>query len=142
TFNTARTRIDQATQLLARRDTITAMATALGLTPPTALRAAYEGAQDSLDAANGIADAQIAALTALGTANAAVEAPRAPLVALGLLGSDPAAALADARAAFEAGAPDAAGRAADVTALIDGAVTIGRIRAVAIAASVVAALVF
>lgn len=133
-FATARTRIDEADALLARRDTIAAMAAALGVTVPTTLRAAYEGAQDSFADANRIADAEIAALTALGTATSAVQAPRAPLVVLGLLGTDPAGGLAAARSGFEAGAPDAAAQADAVTAVIDEAVTVGRGRAVAIAA--------
>jgi hypothetical protein len=130
-FAAARARIGDATAILARRDAIAAMAASLGVRPPAALQRAYETAQASFDEANRIADEEAAALHALAEAEVAVAAPRAPLVTLGQLGTSPEAALADARAAFDAGAPEAPASAAAVTALIDGAVAIGRERAVA-----------
>ncbi len=127
-FIAATTRIADATAVLARRDAIAASAAALGVTLPPVLRTAYEGARDSFDDANQVADDQDAALRALATAASAVAAERAPLVTLGLVGTTPELDLAAARAAISAGQPDAAARATAVTALIDGAVAIGRVR--------------
>ena len=125
-FAAATARIADATAVLGRRDAIAARAGSLGLALPADLKTAYEAARDSFDEANRIADRDEAGAQAFATASEAVAAPRAPLVALGLLGTTPAVGLADARDEFEAGSPDAAADAAAVTALIDGAVEVGR----------------
>ena len=125
-FATATTRIDQARTFIDRKVEIEAAAGLLQLTPPADVQAAYEDARDSLDDANRIADEEIAALHALVTATQAVQEPRAPLVVLGLLGTTPEAALAAARAAFGNGSAVVADQARAVTAMIDGAVEIGR----------------
>jgi hypothetical protein len=127
-FDEATKRMAEATSVLARRDQIAKLAGALGLTPPAGLHEAYTHARDSLDAAAHLADAEIASLKSLTIATDAVAAPRAPFVTIGLIGETPEAALAAARDAFTAGAPDAEARAAAVTALIDGSVAIGRSR--------------
>lgn len=125
-FATATARIAEAKAVLENRDAIAAMAARLGVTVPTNLRTAYQTARDSLDDANRIATDETAALRALATATDALDAPRAPLVVLGLLGTTPDAGLAAARSAFSAGQADASVQAAAVTALIDGAVSVGR----------------
>jgi hypothetical protein len=130
-FATATSRTDEATALLGQRDAIAAIAGPLGVTLPPDLRTAYEGARDSLADANRVADTELAAARALATASTAVSEPRAPLMTLGLLGTAPEAGLAAARSAFSAGAADAGAQAAAVTALIDGAVSIGRARLLA-----------
>jgi len=138
-FGTARQRIAEAEAILAQRDEIATRATAAGVVPPPDLRTAYEAARTDLTAASGLALRERSDLAAIQTAAEAVAAPRAPLVALGLLGTTPEAGLADARAAFNAGVADAGARAAAVTALIDGAVEIGRGRLVAALIAVVLA---
>ena len=78
------------------------------------------------------------------TATQAVDAPRAPLVVLGLIGTTPETALASAGIAFTNGSPFAADQANAVTAMIDGAVDIGRGRlltAIAVLVVVVVLLV-
>ena len=127
-FGVATTRIRAAATLLAARDRIAAEAANLGAAAPSTLRTAYQTASTSLDDAAGIADRELAELTALRAAVDAVDAPRDPLVALGLLGADPAAALADARAGFSAGADDTVARAAAVADLIAGGASAGRQR--------------
>jgi hypothetical protein len=125
-FPAATARIAEATAVLARRDAIAAMAAELGVTVPADLRTSYQAARDSFAEANAIADAEEAALRALATAVSAVAAPRAPLVSLGLVGTTPDAGLAAARSAFSSGQAGAAAQAAAVTALMDGAVEVGR----------------
>lgn len=130
TFDVATKRIAEATQVLGQRDQVARLAGGLGLAAPTTLRSVYETARDSLDGATTLAASEIAAAKALTVATSAVAAPRAPFVALGLLGEAPEAALAAARDAFTSGAADAEARALAVTALIDGAVDVGRGRAI------------
>jgi hypothetical protein len=140
-FATATSRIEEATTLLGRRDAIAAIAAPLGVTLPADLRTTYQAARDSLADANRVADTELAAARALATATAAVGEPRAPLMTLGLLGTTPEVGLAAARSAFSAGAVDAGAQAAAVTALIDGAVSIGRGRLLVGIAILVALLV-
>ncbi|HET7473799.1 MAG TPA: hypothetical protein VFJ71_11785 [Candidatus Limnocylindrales bacterium] len=135
-FDVATNRITEATALLAKRDELAKVAGSLGLTPPTALRDAYQTAKDSLDPAKAIATSELAAANALTVATAAVAAPRAPFVTIGLIGETPEASLAAARDAFTSGASDAEARALAVTALIDGAVAVGRGRATAVTAGI------
>jgi hypothetical protein len=128
-FAVARSRIAEANALLARRDELTRLSASLGVAAPPALHDAYQTATDSLDGATAIATREIAAANALTVATSAVAAPRAPFVTIGLLGEAPETALAGAREAFTGDAPDAEARALAVTALIDGAVEVGRSRA-------------
>lgn len=128
TFPLATARIQAADALLTTRDTLTAEAAALGVTLPTAFRTAYETATTSLDPATAVADRELAELASLDRATAAVRSPHDALAALGLIGSDPEAALADARKAFSAGADDAPSRAAAVADLMAGAADSGRQR--------------
>jgi hypothetical protein len=140
-FATATTRIAEARAILDRKLEIEAAAGLLHLPVSPDLESAYESALDSFDLANRMADAEIASLHALVTATQAVDAPRAPLVVLGLIGTTPEAALASAGIAFTNGSPFAADQANAVTALIDGAVDIGRGRLlIAIAVLVVVVL--
>jgi hypothetical protein len=140
-FAAATTRIAEATALLARRDAIAATADALGVAVPADLRTAYEAASDSFADASGIADTEEAAIRALATAASAVDAPRAPLVTLGLIGMTPEADLAAVRSLFSAGQAGAEAQAAALTALIDGAVEVGRGRLVAAIAVLVVLVV-
>ncbi len=128
-FEVAKTRIAEADAVLARRDELERLTANLGLAAPPALHDAYQTATDSLDGATAIATGEIAAANALTVATSAVAAPRAPFVTIGLLGETPETALAAARDAFTSDAPDAGARALAVTALIDGAVAVGRSRA-------------
>ncbi len=140
-FAGATTRMEQATAILAQRDEIARLASALGVEPPAALRAAYQAATRSVDEARTIATTELADVRALGAAVAARDAPRDPLVNLGLIGTTPDADLAAARSAFSAGASDAAARASAVVALIDGATEIGRGRLIAAVAGLLVVLV-
>jgi hypothetical protein len=128
-FDVATSRIAEATAVLGARAQLATMTSALGITPPTDLRDAYQGATDSLDAASAIATREIAAARALTDATAAVAAPRAPFVTIGLIGEEPEGALAAARDAFANASPDAEARALAATALVHGAVEVGRGRA-------------
>jgi hypothetical protein len=140
-FPAATARIAEAGALLARRDAIAATAAQLGVTVPPDLRTTYQAADDGLAEANAVADAEEAALRALATAVSAVDAPRAPLVSLGLIGTTPEAGLAEARSAFSTGHAGAAVQAAAVTALMDGAVEVGRGRLVAAIAGLAVVIV-
>ena len=140
-FAGATIRMEEATAILAQRDEIARLASALGVEPPTALRTAYQAATRSLDEARTLATTELADVQALGAAVAARDAPRDPLVNLGLIGTTPDADVAAARSAFSAGAPDAAARASAVLALIDGATEIGRGRLIAAVAGLLVVLV-
>jgi hypothetical protein len=135
-FDVATSRIAEASAVLARRDELERLAGDLGRTPLGSLRGMYELAGDSLDRARAFATREIAAAKALEVAASAVAAPRAPFVVLGLMGEDPDAALAAARHAFSSLQPDAEARAVALTALIDGAVAVGRVRAIGAAVAI------
>jgi hypothetical protein len=133
-FATATQRMAEATALLEQRDAIVAQAAALGVEPPTDLRTAYQTASTNLDVAEAIAERQLGDLEALRVATAAAGQPRDLVVSLGLIGRTPDVDLAGAKAAFTAGALDAAPRAAAVSAVLTGATEVGQGRlAVAIA---------
>ncbi len=140
-FVGATSRMEEATAILADRDEIAGIASALGVEPPSALRAAYQAASRSFDDARAIATNELSDVRALGAAVAALDTPRDPLVNLGLVGTTPDADLAAARAAFSAGAPDAAARASAVVALIDGATATGQGRLIAAVAGLLVVLV-
>jgi hypothetical protein len=140
-FATATTRIAEARTFLDRKLEIEAGAGLLQLPVSPDLKIAYETADDSFRLANQLADQEDASLRALVTATQAVDAPRAPFVALGLIGTTPELALAAARIAFTNGSPFAADQASALTALIDGAVEVGRGRLMAAIVVVVAVVV-
>lgn len=130
-FVGANLQIGRARAVLATRDEIAAVAGRLGLRPPVSVRRAYEGSA-TLERVAELAAEQLAALAALDAAGRAVAAERDPFASLGLLGEDPAAALAAARADFEADRMAATGAAAaEVSALVAGAAETGRGRALA-----------
>jgi hypothetical protein len=101
-FSTAEHLITAANAVLADRQRIAAGAAGLGLRPPAKLRTAFETGND-LDAANGEADSEIAALSAIDGAQSAVRTAPSPVEWIGLLFASPDATLAAARAAFESG---------------------------------------
>jgi hypothetical protein len=131
-FAAARPLIAQAEAILATRDRIAAAAERLGITPPAALRTAYESASDGLGPVAVLADDELRAATALEEADALAAAPRDPLVSLGLLGRDPAMSLAAARQAFSDGsAATARADAEAVRGVLAAAPEAGRNRAIA-----------
>jgi hypothetical protein len=130
-FLDAGQRIPVAGAVLTTRDDIAALVAPLGLDVPTDLRGAYETATDSLSNAQAKADAELAAARSLVAADIADHAERGALTAIGLIGESPDAALDAARAAFQAGSVDAAGRAGSVTRLIAGAAVVGQTRVAA-----------
>ena len=129
TFNTATSRMADGAAVLDLRDQITRRAAELGLTPGPALRAAYEGAKDTLADIVRLANEQLAALDAIADAKTKVE--RAPdlVTQVGLLGVDPLGPYQAARSAFQADVPaDAVAKAKAASAAIDGAPAIGQQR--------------
>ncbi|HEX9551193.1 MAG TPA: hypothetical protein VF971_08870 [Candidatus Limnocylindrales bacterium] len=103
--------------VIRQRVAIAEAAAALGLTPPPALRDAFEG-EDPFVQAPAEAAAELAALGRIQAAEDARIAEPGLVDRLGLIGVEPEKALAVARAAFEAGDQDAALAAAS-TALAD-----------------------
>ncbi|HEY8438243.1 MAG TPA: hypothetical protein VIK65_06475, partial [Candidatus Limnocylindrales bacterium] len=128
-FDVAAARIKDAEAVLAKRDALTDLAGDLGLPVSDALRQAYESG-GPFGRATAIADQELNDLRAIDAATAAVTARRDPIVQIGLLGSQPEALLAKARAAFVAGSSDTASQAAAASALIAGAADVGRGRLV------------
>jgi len=127
-FATARTRIEAALAILETRDRIAALASDIGVAPPTTLQSAYEAATDLAPVAT-MADAQLTALQELATTKTAVAGARDVFTSVGLIGSDPSADLAAAVTAFGAG--DTAGAraaASHAAALITAAPADGRTR--------------
>ena len=135
-FDEAREALTDASDILEDRDRIEANAADLDLTPPDALREAFEGA-GGLAAAAEEADAERDALVVLASASVQLDGEPGLVEVIGLLGTDPEADLASARDAFESGELDqasaAAGRAADARAGADDA---GRVRVVVAGGSI------
>ena len=128
-FDAATADLDAASAVLDERDRIAASATALDLTPPSNLKAAFEGA-DGLDAAKMEADQELALLAALKAADTRLGQPENPFELIGLLGADPQHDLDAARGDFEAGKLDAGQVATDEAVSIrDGAESAGQVRA-------------
>ncbi|HET9615521.1 MAG TPA: hypothetical protein VFP22_11975 [Candidatus Limnocylindrales bacterium] len=127
-FATADDRIAEAEALLAKRDALGELATALGLRLPTDLRTAYQTASDSLAPAAALADREIGDVQAIQEATAAIAAPRDPVLSLGLIGTTPETQLADARAEVERADPGARAAANAVVAVLAGATEVGRER--------------
>lgn len=125
-FTGASAAMEQAMTVLARRDQVAAAASALGLRPDGALRAAYEGATSGFTGATAIAEQQLEALAAIRAAKAAVEATPDFVAQVGLLGATPGAAYDGARTAFEAGRlEDAIAGAAEASSIVAGAAAAG-----------------
>lgn len=104
-FEVADRLIADAEGVLRQRAAIEAAAAEAGLTPPDALRVAFQAAQ-GLGTPAGEAAAELAALGRLQAAEAArIESPTV-IDRIGLLGVDPDSNLASARSAFEAGRLD------------------------------------
>lgn len=128
-FGDAEAEMRVASDVLAARSRIAARAGALGLTPPTALRDAFEGGA-GLQAARSEASAELDVLAGIASASARLRDDPSLFEAIGLLGSDPTATLNSARAAFEADRLDAATAAtAEVIVMRDGAESAGKLRA-------------
>jgi hypothetical protein len=103
----------------------------IGIDPPADLRSAYESAGNTMAEAQALAESELHAARALVAAEAAAGHPRDLVMAIGLMGGEtPDAALAAARSAFQAAAPDAATRAEQVTTQIGAAPAVGRSRIV------------
>jgi hypothetical protein len=106
-FEAALQAIDDAESVLRQREAVAEAAEALGLAPPDALRSAF-AAPDGLVTAPAEAAAELAALGQIRAAELARIPEPGPVDRLGLLGVEPDARLAAARAAFEAGDQDRA----------------------------------
>jgi hypothetical protein len=128
-FAKATAAIDEARDILTTRRRIEDAAAALGLELPDTLKTAYEQEKRDLATVQALADRQLATEASLAEAGRRAAAERPPLTAIGLLGLDPDAELATARAAFSAGDLDAVD--ADLgamTDMLDSAVETGRER--------------
>lgn len=142
-FAAATDAMTTATGVLNARDAVRAAAAPQHLALPARIQTAYQDATTPDALAKDAADEQALrqALGAITSADAADSAPRDWLVELGLVGQDPGADLAAARAAWAAGdTATAAAKAASVTAAFAVAADAGRLRLVAIAAGILAVL--
>jgi hypothetical protein len=101
-FDEATDELELASAVLGQRDRIEHAAAALDLEAPTTLRLAFEGG-DGLDAAAREATLALDVLDLIGSTEERIADEPSTLEWIGLLGSDPAADLAAARDAFEAG---------------------------------------
>lgn len=128
-FDDAESEMRVASDVLAARSRIAAQAGALGLTPPRALREAFEGG-GGMVAAQDEATAELEVLAGIASAADRLDDDPNPFEAIGLLGSNPDATLDSARAAFEADRLDAAAAAtAEAIAVRLGAESAGQLRA-------------
>jgi hypothetical protein len=111
-FDAASSQLQAARAVLEQRDRIASEAAALGLIPPSSLRTAFERA-GGLEAAVQEAVAERDAIAAVRAALAS--RPSQPDLAqqVGLLGAEPEADVAEARAAFAAGRLDETEQAAE-----------------------------
>jgi hypothetical protein len=110
-FDDATHSLEQAAAVIEQRDRIEAEAADLRLAVPDGLRALFEGSS-TFDAAAAEAIAERASLDLIDRATDRLSTRPGPLEMVGLLGSDPPAELAAARAAFEDGEGEAADAAA------------------------------
>ncbi len=108
-FDVAEADLTLAGTVLAARDQIESQSLHLGLTPPAALRDAFEGA-DGLPAAKQEADQELDVLAGISKAADRLAEQESILETIGLLGSNPGASLDAARTAFEADRLAAAAR--------------------------------
>ena len=133
-FDEAVAGMTEATAVLDDREALEARSEALGLTLPDRLETAYEAAEDDFEAAEAIADEQLATLDALESARAILDAERDPITTLGLWGVEPETRFAAARAAFDADdQATAVAEAGAAMAMIADAPGVGRTRAAAAA---------
>jgi hypothetical protein len=134
--------IDGAERVLASRDAIDALASTEGLVPAPGLEADYQDARSEAEINVVVDEATrtLEALQAIASAGDAAAEPRDWLTSWGLDGTDPAAGVAAAAAAWEAGDLDSARTAAaGVVAILAAAPDTGRSHA--IVAGLVGALV-
>jgi hypothetical protein len=130
-FDEARAALEAAAAVLRQRDDVEAAARRLDLTAPSTLQTAFEG-DGGMPAAAAEAEAELRAMGELETAAGHLDAGDGLLEAIGLLGNDPRAQLAAARARFEDGDLATADReAADLVASVRGAADAGRVRVAA-----------
>ena len=140
TFDVAGARIAEAERIVKRLAEIRALAGTVGVTEPASLEGAYVGAIDqaALDGADASAVRAKTSLDAVAGAVGAAAAPRDILATIGLLGADPDADVAAARAAWQGGSDDQASTiAAAALATIRGAPGVGEERALAVASVIV-----
>jgi hypothetical protein len=140
-FDDARSAIGEARAWLADRDSLIADARAAGLTVPQRLEDEYRTGGGS-SAARAELDLERSVVTAYVAASRTVTQPRSPVEQVGLLGApDPAATLAEARAAFSAGdVVGASGLASDALDRLRDAGRDGLVRLVSAAVVLLAAL--
>jgi hypothetical protein len=127
-FSDAQAELAVARDVLAARDRIRSQAGALGLTPPRALRTAFEGDR-SMTAAKAEATSELKALSGISSATARLARQPDLFEVIGLLGTNPDAKLASARSDFEVDRLDAATAATgEAIAIRRGAETAGQLR--------------
>ena len=128
-FAEAEAEIVLAGEVLDARNEIAADAGHLGLTPPRALKRAFEGG-GGLAAAQEEANMELEVLAGIAAARDRLDEEASLFETIGLLGADPGATLESARAAFEADHLDVATTAtADAVATRKGAESAGQLRA-------------
>jgi hypothetical protein len=138
TFVGAGKAMDAAAAVLALRDQVQTAATGLGLEPDGSLQNAYEGATVGFQDGTDLANAQLAALTAIADAKSKTDAAPDFVTQLGLGDANPMASYEAARTAFQAGKlDDAVTAAAAATAALAAAPAIGQQRLLIIGASTV-----
>lgn len=101
-FDLATTELGEAGAVLDQRAILTARAAAAGLRLPPTLQLAFEGS-DGLGSAGQVATAELAAIDVIDRARSTRPVAPDPVVLIGLIGAQPDASLATARAAFAAG---------------------------------------
>jgi hypothetical protein len=140
-YDAARSTIARASATIAARDRLADLAASLGLTPPSGPAEAFSAGR--IDVADEELALEEQALTAIGTAEAArIRAPGV-IEQLGLVGTDPAAGVRTARAAFEAGNPrGAVYAAADAASAWESATDVGRGRVIGLLAGAAALTLF
>jgi hypothetical protein len=135
-FGGAQAVIDEAEGVLLSREAIEDRVATLAITPTRTLETAYESAQVDLADARELAEGQLATLDALVVARDALARERDVFMMIGLIGAAPEAEFAAAAAAFQQDdLASAAADAADVRAMVEGALEVGRARAVSAGAA-------
>jgi hypothetical protein len=128
-FDAATKDLDAASLVLDERDQIATSSTKLDLTPPSALKGAFEG-DAGLDKAKAEADSELAFLAAIKAAKDRLATPESAFELIGLIGADPGHELDAARIAFEAGRIQDGSLAADrAVSARDAAEGAGKVRA-------------
>ncbi len=128
-FAKAEAAIVDATEVLARRDTMIDKATALGISHPTGFEAAYEAVDDSFDEVESALDEQIETFDTVSSAIEADARDDGFFESIGLWGTDVPAMLDEARSAAATGDHDAARAAAsEAVDTIDRSADVGTTR--------------